>query len=115
MAPISELRRRNPSTWRALARGVAMTCVLAGLLIACKPPAEVPCSDAARKLDDIVYAGETDARTLKSHERICAEEAWNAELRWCLSRARTRDDLAKCAPDTEATSPFLRGMIHEAK
>jgi hypothetical protein len=92
-----------------MARTLALSCVL----FACKPPPEVTCADATRKLDEIVYSGDTDARTLRSHERICVEEAWNAELRWCVSRARTRDDLAKCAPDTEATSPFLRGIVHE--
>jgi hypothetical protein len=91
-------------------RGLALL-----ILVGCKPPPEVTCAEASRKLDEIVYAGATDARTLTSHQRICDEETWNAELRWCLSRARTRDDLAKCAPDVDATSPFLRGIIHEAK
>ena len=90
---------------------------LVGLVVlgtACKPPPDTSCSDATKKLDAIVYAGATDSRTLASHERICVEEAWDAQMRWCLARARTRDDLAKCAPDTDATAPILRGIVHEA-
>lgn len=87
--------------------------VLVVLAIGCKPPPDTTCAEATKKLDTIVYAGDTDARTLASHERICDEEGWPAEVRWCLARARTHADLAKCAPDTDATAPILRGIVHE--
>ena len=82
------------------------------LLVACKPAAEVSCEDATRRLDEIVYAGETDPATLTSHARICDEEAWDARLRDCLVRATSLADARRCAPDADPTSPVLRGMLH---
>ncbi|MEJ7604370.1 MAG: hypothetical protein WKG01_41300 [Kofleriaceae bacterium] len=86
--------------------------VMLAALVACKPAAEVSCADATRQLDDVVYAGKTDAATLTSHTRICDEEGWAAKLRDCLVRATTLAAANRCAPDDDHTSPFLRGVLY---
>jgi len=90
-----------------------MRCAVIALVLAgaCKRPPDVTCADATRRLDEIYYAGKTDPATLRSHARVCDEEAWDARLRACLAHASTRADLERCAPDTDDTPPLLRAMM----